>query len=60
MIIEYIRSFALVFGFVLFAVLIARALQQPIEPMTSRPLVVKTIPITKDDIYDARMEQGAK
>jgi hypothetical protein len=48
MIIEYLRSFALVFGFVLFAVLIARALQQPIEPMTSRPLVVKTIAIDPD------------
>jgi hypothetical protein len=45
---EYIRSFVLVFGFVLFAVLIARALQQPIEPMTSRPIVVKTIAIDPD------------
>jgi hypothetical protein len=48
MIIEYLRSFALVFGFVAFAVLIANALKQPIEPMTSRPLVVKTIAIDPD------------
>jgi hypothetical protein len=55
MIIEYLRSFVLVFSFVAVAVLIANALKEPLEPMrpfTDFNVVSSKVKPTKIDIDD--------
>ncbi|MBS0251218.1 MAG: hypothetical protein JSR78_09150 [Proteobacteria bacterium] len=46
---EYLRALSLVVAFVLFAILVAKALERPIQPMTLSPRVVKTIMIDADN-----------
>lgn len=52
MTLEYIRAIALVMAFVLFAILVAKWISEPITPMTINPRVVKTLVVNVDDELD--------
>lgn len=57
MTLEYLKAAAWIIALVVTGMLVSKALETPLQPMVLKPRVVKTINITKDDIYDAGMAQ---